>query len=495
MASRIPTARLVLRAAVVFGAGVALSFAFEACQAFGGHSGEAVRADVALDAGYLACTAGGVCTPDPGSRPTDCSVADSVETLPIVTFDDLNTQNGYFKAEALYEYTDATASSWFATIDKQGKKLCRASGPGPRPYLPQCPDSEMDAGAPALDSCGYEPWTEPVDLCRPGNNALHLIGGPFLGWGGGMGVSMQKLNGRDPSVTNRDVNKALCLPKPGEALNPVCPPDDSEFAVKVAALDVSHYDGVSFWARRGPKSQAGIRVAVGDKYTDDDLNYYATRREAQTGVAQPRYCERIKECGCLYENPCTYDPRFGQNWCQDPCDTKTQDQCNIGLGTGIAANSNMSSLNGVSANCLCGAHDVCDTIYAAFPNDTPIDKATGLPFKRPDGSTPFGDTAFYGRACTPYKFADGSGTSYCFNPGKDPPPAPGRERCGDHWVKTVTLGPDWQFYRVPFTDLAQQGFAKKAEKLDLHSVSVVRFTWDAGYVEYWIDALSFYKNP
>ncbi|HTA91678.1 MAG TPA: hypothetical protein VK745_18975, partial [Polyangiaceae bacterium] len=76
----------------------------------------------------------------------------------------------------------------------------------------------------------------------------------------------------------------------------------------------------------------------------------------------------------------------------------------------------------------------------------------------------------------------------------DPPPAPASQRCGDHWVNSVDLTTDWQFFHVPFTDLRQQGFAKKAEELDLHSVSVVRFTWDAGIIDYWIDSVSFYKQ-
>jgi hypothetical protein len=62
-------------------------------------------------------------------------------------------------------------------------------------------------------------------------------------------------------------------------------------------------------------------------------------------------------------------------------------------------------------------------------------------------------------------------------------------------MKMVSLDTDWQFYKVPFTDLRQQGFAKKSEHLDLTAVSVVRFTWVAGFVDYWIDEVSFYRNP
>jgi hypothetical protein len=455
--------RFVVRAGL--GLAVALTGAavFDGCQAFGGHpGGDVATPDAAPDAGFLACNDGGTCFPDPGSRPTDCSVASGIQTLPIVTFDDPNIMTGFFKAEAMYVYTDDTATSWFSN----GQSLCPASLPPP-----------------GQTTCGFEPWTEEADLCRQGDNALHLVGGPFLGWGGGIGVSMQKLNGRD--TVNGDSNKALCAATPdGGTPNPVCPPLDAEYAVRVAALDVSQYEGVSFWARRGSRGQSGLRVGVGDKHTDDDLNYYAVRQSALTGVQEPLYCQRVKECGCLYNGPCTYYDALDQSWCRDPSNLQVQEQC-----TG-------NSLNGLSMNCTCGAADVCNTADPAFPNDAPVD-STGNPITTLDprsGQPLHADTAFYGRACTPYSFADGTGTSFCFNPGTDPPPAPGSQRCGDHWVDGVALTTDWQFFRVPFANLRQQGFAKKAEVLDLHSVSVVRFTWDAGYIDYWIDEVSFYKQ-
>jgi len=39
----------------------------------------------------------------------------------------------------------------------------------------------------------------------------------------------------------------------------------------------------------------------------------------------------------------------------------------------------------------------------------------------------------------------------------------------------------------------QEGWAKKIPYFDLHSVSVVRLTWDVGFVDYWIDDMRFYK--
>ena len=44
-------------------------------------------------------------------------------------------------------------------------------------------------------------------------------------------------------------------------------------------MDVSEWEGISFWARRGPDSQAGFRVLVGDKNTDDDIAYLMYRED------------------------------------------------------------------------------------------------------------------------------------------------------------------------------------------------------------------------
>jgi hypothetical protein len=41
--------------------------------------------------------------------------------------------------------------------------------------------------------------------------------------------------------------------------------------------------------------------------------------------------------------------------------------------------------------------------------------------------------------------------------------------------------------------MLQQGWAKRWQFFDTSSVSVVRLTWDAGWIDYWIDNLRFYR--
>jgi hypothetical protein len=99
-----------------------------------------------------------------------------------------------------------------------------------------------------------------ADRCGSGHNsAFHLQGGPFTNWGGGMGVSLMKI------FTDNCAGKAL------NERPEYCPSPGVEFATET--IDVSRWEGISLWARRGPEGQADLRVMLGDKYTDDDLSY------------------------------------------------------------------------------------------------------------------------------------------------------------------------------------------------------------------------------
>ena len=98
------------------------------------------------------------------------------------------------------------------------------------------------------------------------NQTIHIQGGPFLSWGGGVGIGMKNF-----------------------------PPHRQRATLERGDDGRQRLGGLSFWARRGPDSQAGFRVLVGDKYTDDDISYLMYRNDP----TMPRYCERVRECGCL----------------------------------------------------------------------------------------------------------------------------------------------------------------------------------------------------
>jgi hypothetical protein len=425
----------------------------------------------------------GTCEPDPGWRAVDCKPASGIETLAIVNFNEANNNNFASSAGNTYSYSDGTAGRLVFAYGDPRTLVTTANDAGWQPPTMNLPPGSVIPGD--------------AGLCAPKNTVLHVLGGPFRGWGGGIGVAMQKLNGRaidDPSTTG-DPNRLLCvstIDKPEH-----CPPTTAEYAVRVGALDVSRFDGISWWARRGPNSQVGLRVNVGDKHTDDDLNYLAYHHSIFThrplcetgqpsGDCEPIYCQRVRECACRTHKACTYYAVAPLSPSDPPgfyCGSTPEE---VLQSTGAGAQG-----SGSDDNRFCD-RTACDRPYAAFPNDVALGRDGG-PVPAPDGGTLPGDPKFFGRPCTPYAWPNGVGSSYCFDPEKDPPPAPDTEICGDHFMTTVNLSTEWQFYRVPFTDLRQQGFGKRAPQLDLTSVSLVRFTWDVGYIDYWIDDVSFYR--
>jgi hypothetical protein len=356
----------------------------------------------------------GVCAPDPGSRPVDCAAQQA--NLEFFTIWDFEIGYG----DSMYAYTDRSTSNI-----------------APRGF-------------------GTATVADMTERCGP-TQAMHVHGGPFRGWGGGVGIGFNNLWGRR-------------CPDPG------CPPITPASPHADATLDLSRWEGVSFWGRRGPQSQASVRVGLGDKYTDDDISYLMYRDERD----QPRYCERNRECGCTNQaRDCNYyggpdggsgspgdagTPAPAGYYCWDPA---------IDPQPSMAR----SEFNDPFSYATCNTTK-CNEAYAAYPT-APV-------------SGPL-DPQFNGKACTHYSFASGMGAEYCFDPASDPPPYDSNLTCGDNWVFAVPLTTDWRLYLIPFTQLAQQGFGKKSPRLDLTAASALRMMWDVGWVDYWVDDVGFYR--
>jgi hypothetical protein len=498
---------------------------------FGVFLGAVVSAGIVAGWGMAGCVRSGLiqtqdtsgecpqCPLDP-NRDTvpDCTQANGVDMLPITRFNafpntgitQITNDGGtrpLFAAQDLYFYTDGTAMPVFEEKDDTFPH-------GVQVYAP-----------------GFEPAATNGDICDPpdpDNGVLHMFGGPFLSWGGGIGIAMEKLNGRETGNRGYNVesNTMIPLPTTGKlaATNQVdplapkgfccnfeypalagcqpttdpqfakyvatCPPQNSEFGVLVAALDVSAYEGVSFWARKGPTGQDGIRVMVGDKHTDDDINYLAQRQYGFTGHLDPIYCQRVRECACRNHADCAL--AIGDQ-IPDPTDSGAPGAL-VSMGGDFcgpfppASHLAQGCAGSNGGPALCCAQTNCNSPYPAFPNDIP-DANVNMNTLDWLGADP----QYYGRSCSYYAYQNGIGSFWCYNPGSDPPPADPTEQCGDHWESVVTLSTDWTFYKVPFANMHQQGFAKRFDAIDLNAVTVVRFTWDVGYVDYWIDDVSFYR--
>ena len=341
-------------------------------------------------------------------------------------------------------------------------------------------------------------------------------------------------------------------------------PDEFMLAM---TMDFSEWEGVSFWARRSPDSQAGIRFAMGDKWTDDDLNYL----QVHINPDDERYCQRRLECfmepddsdTCRGGTPCVKvdfqggpDPASGGVGktgaaCHDPQDCYSQ-SCVNGVCTEAfwcldperdvlwdgwdceetdgrwSCVLDKTDPDGVwHPKCpdgVCEEGQVCST-YDFTPEDpdenerycwNPLidlvpddpepeflicsgwgeDRDTQGDYACNHLYKPFqkADAQFWHRKCHDFAQTGSIVESYCYEPGVDPDPAEGLRLCGDHWMKPVYLSTEWEFYKIPFQELLQQGWAQESHRFDLTTAALMRFTWDRGWIDYWIDDVRVYRH-
>jgi hypothetical protein len=404
------------------------------------------------------------CTPDPGPRLVNCAKAEQnfeFNGIPLWTFEeDLNDPAGEPLALGMYSYTDnsTTIKTFTQPGNLPGERIPKTWQPRTA-TLPRCSDKPNDK-----------------------NQAIHIQGGPFLSWGGGVGIGMKNVaTGGGPAVVGGNIT-----------------PED-------ATRDWSAWEGVSFWARRGPDSQVGFRVLVGDKYTDDDISFLMYREDP----TKPRYCERVRECACLNHKTCapvdlmranggTGDPTnpIIPSGCRPTTDHLGDKQTMMFCGAPEVISGAGDQSSGGSQCNTCegsgvgpGIETKCNEKWPAFPDDC------GSPDGMCPGPNPPGtDIQFYGKPCSPHTMRNGIFSYWCFDPAKGEDPAETTEQCGDHWTNVVNLTSEWQFYTVPFNSLLQQGWAKRSAKLDTTAISVLRFTWDGGWVDFWIDQVNFYRH-
>jgi hypothetical protein len=263
-------------------------------------------------------------------------------------------------------------------------------------------------------------------------------------------------------------NSDFCLPLP-----PIDATEDSAgipirsaFAPPYAQshdfIDGSKYEGIAFWARRGPDSQERLLVTVTDNFTS-----------ARLARENNKYCRRIRECRTRCDNglPCTL--------VVDPGDMTTVYRC-FDPSTGPFPFDN-------------GSCPPPGTTRSQVPGSR-----TDLMYPRcgPSACTSpctYVDNDFDKTECRPYTFpaADESG-EYCFN--ADEPPPSRDDRCLDGWQGTVELTLDWHFYALPFSELRQGGYGKRAPYFNLKAIDTVAFTFIVGWADAFVDNVTLYRH-
>jgi hypothetical protein len=416
----------------------------------------------------------GTCRPDYGSQRINCSADDGLEFFPVdVLNGDGNGRDGgavgATTATGFYAYNDGTADFMQAGILEYPRDAIVTNDPS------------------STGVTNYEPPTVPVnDRCGPDGqpgptNAHHVRGGLFYEWGGGIGRRLT-------NFVTAPAAMPACLAAGAGPNDPEYCPDPDPRIESVADLpenptlrtdfygmvaDLRGWEGISFWARQGPNNTGGIRVYVGDRQLDEDIAFL----EANAGLTP--MCQRVKECGCRNHRPCTPDtiqratPRVELS-CWDPAAGDTppsQLQAESGLGTAF-----------VNPYDICGDF-LCDAINPAW---TITDPLFATPAATPPGTA----------QCQLYKLTNDLEEYYCYdanNPASFPADQP--KRCGDGWAKGVALSTDWKFFKIPFTELRQEGYGQEFSYLDLSAITLVRFTWTQGWVDVWLDDVRFYRHP
>src|SRR5690606_33685290 len=107
--------------------------------------------------------------------------------------------------------------------------------------------------------------------------------------------------------------------------------------------------------------------------------------------------------------------------------------------------------------------------------------------------TEYPDPEFEGKACQPYTFPTHETGEYCFD-DDDPPPPEADERCGDGYGYPLIFTTDWQFYKVPFSEMRQFGHGKVAPEFDLTTIADIAFVTAKGWVDIYLDDMSFYRE-
>lgn len=344
----------------------------------------------------------------------------------------------------------------------------------------------------------WQPQSTPIPAAWGGKRcnstqAMHLAG-TFTDWGGGLASLM--MNHADTLSPGVPMNVVPAYYNDAQG-NPIPPLDVA--VPNFSSGDLSAWDGITFWARRGPYGEPGFRPSILDSTTSGDLNRHLPPDKAK--------CRSLYTvCSCWNNKPCTH-------WVPDatnvPTDIPTTG-CYSGFAADVPRDSGGTPFEGdycwdpkVDAHpsgdptLRCG-QTACDW----QPNNSPVPttifnpvNAEAAALYQMDGTHPYGKIT-----CSPqpYVFHDSTlpSAQFCYRPGIDADPPEKDERCENNWLGSVPIDTDWKRYYVAFADMRQDNTApkKRSPGMDLTSVEVLSLVFPAGNLDIWIDDVGFYRK-
>ncbi len=382
-------------------------------------------------------------TPDPGSRRYDCTKA--MAGFDFAWLWDQNAAAG----RATYTYDDNTTE--FVV---------------PSRVLAWEPPLEDSPGAadvcfPALAAGTSVPFAK----------SARFKGGPFTEYGGGFGQSFRTISNGDEMGENAKLALTPSAEYPGKT---------------TGAYDLSSWTGIAIWIRRGPLGMSTLRVGITEKNSAEDLNSGAitglypdilpgepgnetgtTAIPGAPGVSENKNCRRWRLCGCSAGTPCSElyadNGQFLGNYCFDPAVGKP-DPSDLGI-TKVQS---------------CGP-------TRCLENNTSTTAPDPLYAKKDASGNLVGK-------CSEALTDDGKTDMFCWDPAIDPAPPAKRQRCNNPYSRPLTITTDWQLIKVPFTELRQADEAKVSDDMDLKTVKQIVVTHGAGWTDFWIGNIGFYKK-
>jgi hypothetical protein len=452
--------------------------------------------------------------PDPGPQCLDCTQSRDLEIMTVSDFE------------------DGFAPAWF-----------NYGEPGVEIEPPQAGEAIGPDGGTIVGLNPPQPWwgLQVATLAtRPGGErcgskyALHMLGGRFSSWGGGY-VTQHFITRGEYMTRCAPDGTCLCQrPRPAEgdpAVNGVGTPPafmpegttDPAQATgcmfwaspvdgqpSLLGVDVSDFEGVSFWARRGPSGQSTLRVALIDDNTSQPLATDVERRAYDAGIPPDQAgarCERIQGCcrGCRLLQYEEYVPADA-----GPCPSSRPTEakrCHVegerlphfrDNPDGGCLQMFDHRISGCTENSWQDAGDQC---WATAPNlvwdSWEQDYGRCCPRTMEEewadpGQGLDGDPRYGGKECAPYVFNfDYSSGSYCHDPG-DILPERNQNRCDEGFEATVIVDTEWKLYTIPWSELRR--FTPDKPPFDPRSVWRVAFYFANGYLDTYLDDVGFYRR-
>jgi hypothetical protein len=381
--------------------------------------------------------------------------------------------------------------------------------------------------------------------------ALHMAGGRFAVWGGGAVTRLLvvrdefidvyceegKAEGFQATLDGRDDEKNGIGAAPRYMTGESVTRDAANgcfFYISPAAdqpsllgIDVGDYDGISFWARKGPSGQSTLRIALVDDNTSEDLNlqqeraywfeqYEAAEQDPNVVVDPDKAdtsCQRIKGC-CRHcyeqlqyqeyvnadrfgtDQPYVRDSvadrcwvpgepmptfRFGMKFPADPEGYFGWDFVRPGCG-----------LEPTTEDLTDECWQPAQTVWDQWNRDYGLCCPRTMKEEHDDPVEANGDPRWGGKPCLPYVFNyDQSSGNYCHDEGEILPEQ-NQNRCGESFEAAVTLTPEWKLYTIQWSELRR--FTPDKPPINPNSIWQIAFYWGPGYLDTYIDDVGFYKR-